>query len=248
MLLSLTLENRLLEFLRIFHYYCRVLSRNAVESFVHLLVVLLLHRLDGCTVPRLREFDVLIDSLRTQLGESGVCLTGTQFHCTSKVSCHEFAHLFLLLSGHCIDCCDSFLVAGLWVLKVLSLNKFTCHHLEIGHFSEVLLNGSLVDEESGRSICLALDLNSVLGKFLLLGRGCSHLDGELHKPLHAYILLCGKAEYRIYCLLADTYAQALADLVFGEHSCVEVFFHKAVVKFGSPFDEFAPEFLSLSLK
>ena len=60
MLLALSAEDGLLQFLGVIHNDGRVLSRNLVERLSELGLIRLNLGLDGCTVLGCREFDILV--------------------------------------------------------------------------------------------------------------------------------------------------------------------------------------------
>ncbi len=147
MMLSLSLEDGLLKFLRIFHYDCRVFGSHLVQGLGHLLLVLLLLSLNCSAELGLREIDRLERYVSSRSAQGHICLCCTELHGTSDISCEQVADPLFLLSGHGIDSRNPLLVTGLRILKVHSFRKLTGHDLEICHLAKMRLNGSLIYEQ-----------------------------------------------------------------------------------------------------
>ena len=244
-LLALSLEDSLLEFLGVFNYDGRVFCRHLCQSLTHLFLVLLLLCLDGCTELGCRELDMLIRDVASRLCKCHIGLCRPELDSTSDVSGKQVRDFLFLLSCHGIDGGNPLLVASLGVLEILTFRQLSRHHLEICNLTEMRLHCRLIYEECSRGILLALHLVSVLCHCLPVSRRRSHLDGELHEPLDSYVLLCRQAEHRqhLACLASDAYT--LADLVLGQHTCLEELLHQGIIIFCRPFDERRPELFSL---
>ena len=245
MLLAHALDDGLLELLGVNDHDCRILCGYLVQGLAELLVILLLDGLDGETYLGCRELDRNHRDVGARSAEGGVGLCRTKLDGTADVTGAELVDGLFLLACNRVERGESLLVSGNGILEVLTESDDAGHNLEISNLTEVLLKLGLVDEESGLALVVASQAAAVQELGLPLCRGSGHLDGELHKSLHAYALLCREAEDRHCLALAYSYAQALAYLVLVKLALVEELLHKAVVVLGCLFDEGLTEFLCL---
>ncbi len=112
----------------------------------------------------------------------------------------------------------------------------------------MLFDISLVDEQRGRRILLALDFLTVFGQgSRLVGRN-HRVDGELHEPLDADVLLRGKAEDREHFAPTDSETEAFPDLLFREGAFFKEFLHKSIVEFRGCLNQLLTEIVCLGLQ
>ena len=123
MLLALSTEDGLLELLGVLYDVGGILGGCLVEDFAELLLVLLVHCLDGGAVLGLRIYDGLIDDF---LSGSAECLVGLyclQLNGAANVAGHHLADFLSLLAGYGEDLGYALLVAVLRVDEVHALSQ-----------------------------------------------------------------------------------------------------------------------------
>ena len=94
-----------------------------LSSLAELLLVLLVHCLDGCAVLGLRIDDGLEDDLLSGSAECLVGLHGLQLHGAAYIAGHHLADLLPLLAGYGEDLGYALLVAVLRVDEVHALSQ-----------------------------------------------------------------------------------------------------------------------------
>ncbi len=244
MLLAHTGEDGLAQFLGVFHGDGGILGSDLVEGVAHLGLVVLVHGLDGAAVLGIRE-DHMLDGFHAVLGEGHIRLAGFKFHHAADVTGGEGSHFFLLGTGHGVDGAEALAVTGLGVHEVCALVEGTAHYLEVGNFTQVLLYGSLEDEDGGGAGRVALEGAAVHGGFFLAFRRRNHVHGEFHEALYANVLLGGGAEHGDGVSLLQAHAETFTDFVGGEFHGFEELLHELVGTLGSLLHEFGAEFFGL---
>ena len=174
----------------------------------------------------------MLDGLLAGSGEGDVGLAGLELHDAADVAGADGSDLLLLGARDGVDGAEALAVAGFRVHEVGTFVEGTAHHLEVGHLTEVLLDGGLVDEQAHRSGRVATDLAAVDGLLDRTERARAHVDDELHEAADTDVGLGGDAEHREGFALDEAGAETLADLVGGQLHRLEEFLHQLVGTFG----------------
>ncbi len=243
-LLAHTGEDGLAEFLGVLDGDGRILGGDLVQGIAHLGLVVLVHGLDGAAVLRIRE-DHVLDGLLAGGGEGDVGLAGLELHDAADVTGADGGNLLLLGARDGVDGAEALAVAGFGVHEVGAFVEGAAHHLEVGHLTEVLLHGSLVDEDAHGTGRIANDVVAVDGLLDGAGGARAHIDDELHQAADSDVGLRGAAEHGDGLALDKAGADTLADLVGAEFHGLEELLHEFVGTLGGLLHEFSAEFLGL---
>ena len=247
-LLALGHQDGLLHFLVVFHDDGGILGGNLGKGFAHLLFVLLLGGLDGAAILGSREYDMLVRFVKAGHGQRSVGLGGTEFHGTTDITGLHLGHFFFLLAGHGVEGADALFLTRLGILEILTFIERSAHHLEVGHLTEVLLDGRLINKEGGLAGSIASDFVTFDSLGFALGGSGSHIDSEFHQAFHTDVLLAAEAENRQDFTAADTDAQTLADFILAQFTGLEEFLHQSLVVLGGTLDQFVAEVFGLRSK
>src|SRR5574344_52995 len=120
MLLSLTTENGLFQFLGIFYNNCRILGGHLVQRISKLSLIILILSLNGCTILRSREYDMLISNICPWLRKSNVVLASTKLDSTTDIPSHKFRNLIFSTTSNSINDRDPLVILCLRIPKILT--------------------------------------------------------------------------------------------------------------------------------
>ena len=126
-----------------------------------------------------------------------------------------------------------FLVARLRVDQLHAFGHLPRHDAEERHFAQMRFDGTLEDEQRGRSRAVGRDLAPVRrlesGRLDRTGR---YVDDEFHQPLGPYVALARSAEHRDQVALGESQLQTRTQLVLRQYALVEIELHQRLVVLG----------------
>ena len=244
--LTLTLNDGLLELLRVVYQDRGILVLGIVENLTQLLLVALLLALNGSTVARLGEGDRLDRHHIGSSREGIVGLRALELHGATDVTSRELGYLHTVLTSYGEELRDLLLVLRAGIHHLATLGQLTADHTEIGDLANVLLNLALEDECHGGSRLVGYDLGT-LGREECgsLQRARSDIDDELHQTLRTDVALTAGAEDRHHLAVGHTNLQTGADIVLRQSALLEVELHEGLIVLGGHLDQLAVQLLRL---
>ena len=243
---ALSLNDRLLQLLGVFHQNRRVLELGVVEHLAQLLLVGLILAFEGGAVARLGEYDRFDRHRSRRSRQRVVRARALQLHRAADVAGHELRDLHAVLACHGEQLRKFFLIARAGIHQFGTLGDLAADHTEIGDLADVLLDLALEDERHGGRRLVGRDLLA-LGREerrSLLRTG-GHVDDEFHQALGADVAFAAGAEDGHHLAFRNADLQTRADVVLRERSLVEIELHERLVVLGGHFYQFFVQLLSL---
>jgi len=235
-MLTLTLNDGLLQLLRVLNQDSWVLILNIVQQLAELLLVALLLSLDSCAVARLWEYDRSYAYVLT-CGQSIVCASTLQLNCATNVTCRQLSNLDTVLTCNCEELRELLLITCAAIDKLHTLGNLTTNYAEICNLADVLLNLALEDEcNSWLSLvgCQILTLDSCeLRSGSRSSWARSNIDDELHQTLCTDVALTACTEDRHNLAVCNAQLQTRTDIVLSKCALLEIKLHKSIVVNGS---------------
>ena len=244
-LLALTGDDELFQFLGLLHLEGRVSLADFVERSAQFLIVSAVLGADGGAELGFRingGFDHVI-ALGHEGGTSG---RRFQFDGSHDVTGHSLLDLHAVLAAESEQLGDTLLSVGGGVHHIVSFLDFAVGNLDESDFAEVLFDTDLEDIACERLGGVALVLVTVGGlhSATLVGSRAV-LDDKVHEAVNALVGLGGHADHRECAAVSDTELQTTDHLVFGEGTLFEILVHQSLIVLSSCLNQSCVHFLSL---
>ena len=231
---TLSVHNGLAQLLGLVDNPCRVFLAHTVQDNHHLFRIGFIQRLDGAGIFGIRIFNE-VETILSPFGIQRIArMHILQFHRAADITGYHFLHLDTVGSCTCVNLRNTLLRTAVGIGKVFSFVYLAAHNLEILHITDMRFNGSLEEIQGSRSVGIGFHNFTaciVHRRHFVYKR--NNITQELHQTAHTHILARTYAEYGEHAAGGQSFADALAHLVFGQRILFEEFLHQGFIVFGS---------------
>src|SRR5574344_1766351 len=194
---TLTTNNCLTKFFRLFNFPSRILFTHSIKNGHHLFSFGFIDSLDSTRKFRigiLNEIKAIITILTVQCI---ACVNIFQFHSTTYITGYELVHLDSGSTCTSIKLGDSFFGTTICICQIVSFVYLSAHHLKILHLTNMMFNSSFKEIERRRAISIrnyAFSTSIMQRRHFVYKR--NYISQELHQTTNSHILTCTNTENR----------------------------------------------------
>ena len=156
--LTLTLNNSLLQLLRVLNKDSWILETSVEQQLTELLLVRLYLSLNSSTVARLWEYDRLQSDRCRWCSQSIVCLCALQLNGATDITCRKLGNLDTVLTSNGKQLREFLLVACTRVHQLHTLGQLTTNYAEVVDFANMSLHLRLEYEQCHRCSLVSSNL------------------------------------------------------------------------------------------